>query len=69
MNRDRMVHDANHIALYFASGPRDEALAGIADHLKKFWTPRMRQEIEEYVRAGGGGVHELARDAIAKLVP
>ena len=65
-----LVKMANDIGNFFRSEPvHKDAVAGIANHIAKFWTPRMRQEIEEYVRAGGGGVHELARDAIAKLVP
>ena len=55
MNAERMVHDANQIALYFASYPREEAIAGIRDHLKKFWERRMRDQIVEYVAQGGRG--------------
>ena len=67
MNVERMVHDANQIALYFASYPREEAIAGILDHLKKFWEKRMRQQIVDYVAHGGGGLHELAVEAVKRL--
>jgi formate dehydrogenase subunit delta len=67
MNVERMVHDANQIAQYFASYPREEALAGILDHLKKFWERRMRQQIIDYVACGGGGLHELAAEAVRRL--
>jgi formate dehydrogenase subunit delta len=66
MNRDRMLHDANQIALFFGSYPREEAIAGIADHLKKFWAPRVRREIEEYVEQGGG-LNELAVAAVREM--
>ena len=44
---------ANQIALFFASYPKDEAVAGVTDHFKKFWEPRMRKQIIEYVAHGG----------------
>jgi formate dehydrogenase subunit delta len=72
MSPDLMVHKVNQIALYFASVPREEAVAGIADHLKKFWEPRMRRQIIAYVGNGGAGLHELvppAVDIIAESEP
>ena len=62
-----MVHKANQIALFFAAYPRDEAVAGVADHLQKFWEPRMRRQIIDYVAAGGEGLHELVPEAVSRL--
>lgn len=62
-----MVHMANQIAIFFASYPKEEAVAGVADHLQKFWEPRMRKQITEYVAHGGGGLHDLAREAVKRL--
>ena len=67
MESQNMVHMANQIAQFFASYPHDEALDGVTDHLKKFWEPRMRKQIIEYVAKGGGGLHELALEAVKKL--
>jgi formate dehydrogenase subunit delta len=67
MEAQNMVHMANQIALFFASYPREEAVAGIADHLKRFWEQRMRQQIIEYVAHGGSGLHELAFEAVKRL--
>jgi formate dehydrogenase subunit delta len=67
MEADRMVHRANQIALFFASYPHDEAVAGVTDHLKKFWERRMREQIIAYVAKGGGGLHELALEAVKRL--
>lgn len=60
---------ANDITRYFASEPdREEAVTGIANHLKRFWEPRMREAIISHCRdAEGAGLHELARDAVARL--
>ena len=62
-----MVHKANQIALFFASYPREEAIAGVADHLQKFWEPRMRRQIIDYVSSGGAGLHELVLEAVSRL--
>ena len=67
MESDRMVHRANQIALYFAVYPHDEAVAGVLDHLKKFWERRMRDQIIAYVADGGQGLHELALEAVKRL--
>ena len=68
MNADRLVRMANDIGNFFKSEP-DHATAvdGIAVHIKRFWDPRMRKEILEYVEGGGAGLMDLAREAILKL--
>lgn len=67
MEPEHMVHMANQIALFFASYPKDQAVAGVTDHLRQFWEPRMRKQIIEYVAQGGGGLHELALEAVKHL--
>lgn len=67
MQTEQMVHMANQIALFFSSYPREEAIVGVEDHLKKFWEKRMRQQIIEYVAAGGQGLHELVLEAVKRL--
>jgi formate dehydrogenase subunit delta len=67
MDSEQMVHSANQIALFFASYPKEEAVAGVLDHMKKFWEPRMRQQIIQYVASGGGGLHDLAQEAVRQL--
>ena len=51
MNVDKLVRMANQIAGFFAHEGRDKAPASIADHIYKFWDPRMRKEIIEAVTA------------------
>jgi formate dehydrogenase subunit delta len=67
MESEHMVHMANQIALFFAPYPREEAVSGVADHLQKFWEPRMRKQIVAYVADGGAGLHELALEAVKRL--
>ena len=62
-----MVHNANQIALFWASYPHDEGLAGMVSHLTRFWEPRMRTQIKQYVAEGGRGLHALAIEAVKQL--
>jgi len=46
MNQEHLIVMANQIGEFFASMPdREEALAGVADHFRRFWEPRMRRAI------------------------
>ena len=62
-----MVHMANQIAFFFQAYPKEEAVAGIQDHLKKFWEKGMLQQIADYVGQGGSGLHELVTEAVKRL--
>jgi len=68
MNIDRLVRMANDIGNFFKAEP-DHAMAvdGVAQHLKRFWDPRMRKEIVAYVDGGGAELMELVREAVLKL--
>jgi formate dehydrogenase subunit delta len=67
MTAEKMVHMVNQIALFFAGYPRDEAIASIADHLRKFWEARMLRQLTDYVSEGGSGLHELVPEAVSRL--
>ncbi len=43
---------ANQIAAFFRSYPDEEAVAGIHDHIRSFWSPAMRRDL--LARAGAG---------------
>ena len=63
-----MLHKVNSIADFFASFPHDEAVAGIANHLRMYWVPRMRAQIIEYVQEHGEkGLNPLAAEAVRRL--
>ena len=67
MEEHKMVHNANQIASFFAAYPHDEAVAGVANHLKMYWVPRMRRQIIDYVAKGGEGLSPLAIEAVKRL--
>jgi formate dehydrogenase subunit delta len=67
MKADLMVHNANQIALYFASFPREEAIEGVLDHIQKFWERRMKDQLIDYIAHGGAGLHELVLEAVKRM--
>jgi formate dehydrogenase subunit delta len=67
MQRDELIRMANQIARFFEPYPEDEAMAGIAEHLKKFWTPAMRAQLIRYARATSDGLEPLVARTIAQL--
>ena len=66
MDTQHLVRMANNIGDFFEAMPdRQEALDGIAGHIKRFWEPRMRREMIAYVATGGEGLNDIVREAIA----
>jgi len=68
MQTEKLVMMANQIGTFFASKGQDQAVAGIADHFRKFWPPRMRAAMYVHLRGGGQGLRPEVRLAIEKLV-
>lgn len=64
---DKLVYMANQIAKNFAVRGTDAAALATVDHIKKFWDPRMRSRILAHLEAGGAGLDEVSRLALAKL--
>jgi formate dehydrogenase subunit delta len=67
MSPDKLVYMANQIGQFFANQGEDKAAPLIADHLVKFWDPRMRREITAYLAEGGAGLDPAVRKAVACL--
>ena len=63
METAKMIHMANEIARFWEPYPHDEALAAVADHLRKFWEPRFRRQLVEYASSDGDGLHALVKEA------
>lgn len=45
MSPDKLAYMANQIGKFFQSQKREDGVASIADHLSKFWDPRMRRDL------------------------
>lgn len=69
MSPEKLVYMANQIGTFFASQGADAAVAGTAEHIKKFWDPRMREAILLHLDRGGAGLDPAVRAAIGQLKP
>ena len=65
---EKLVMMANQIAKAFAPQGEERAVPKIADHIKKFWDPRMRRKIDEHVATGGAGLEPYALTALRQLM-
>jgi formate dehydrogenase subunit delta len=57
----------NDIARQFAHLPASEAAAVIAEHIEKFWDPRMRRNLEALVAAQDDSLDPVVVDAAGRL--
>jgi formate dehydrogenase subunit delta len=66
MNTDQLVHMANRIGEFFESFPdHAQAVAGVAEHIQKFWAPSMRQALMHHIDQGlAHGLSPLVREAL-----
>jgi formate dehydrogenase subunit delta len=64
---DKLVYMANQIGKFFVSQGDAVAVKGTAEHIKKFWDPRMLKAIFAHLDNGGAGLEPVARQAIEQL--
>lgn len=63
---EKLAMMANQIARNLAVQGEEKAIAATADHITRFWDPRMRAAIIDYV-ASGGELGPGARAAVLRL--
>ena len=66
MQIETLVKMANQIGAFFEAMPdHAEAVDGIADHLRKFWEPRMREAlIAQIDDVATQQLHDIVREAV-----
>lgn len=64
---ERLVYMANQIARNFATMPDIDAACAVADHIAKFWDPRMRAMIFAYCDETGEDLLPVTRQALDRL--
>ena len=66
----QLVKMANDIGHFFEGEPgREDAIAGIFNHIDKFWTKRMRAKIAAHLEhEGDTELEELPREALRRLL-
>jgi formate dehydrogenase subunit delta len=69
---EHLVHMANDIGHFFSANPdHDAAVRAISNHIKSFWTPKMRKKLIEEIASGCEGgdeeLEDLPREALRLL--
>ena len=71
-NGTRLVQMANDIGNFFRVQPnREDAIIGIATHIRSFWTVRMQQKLIAHLAADDhpeAQLDELPREAVRRLM-
>ncbi len=69
MNIDLLIKMTNEIGEFFAgTTDADAAARDVANHLKRYWDPRMREQMLKYYQErSGAGLTELAKNAVGLL--
>ena len=69
MNTAKLVRMANDIAANFDCGlERATEVAGVVDHLDRFWSPYMLDAMARHLQSGDTGLSELAEQALGELI-
>lgn len=66
MDIENLILMANRIGDFFSAMPQhDEVLDEIANHIKKFWDPRMRKALRQHITEGqGAGLSKIVLEAL-----
>ncbi|MCX7061241.1 MAG: formate dehydrogenase subunit delta [Gammaproteobacteria bacterium] len=68
MNPQNLGEMANRIADFFAAEPdHAEAVAGVANHIDKFWEPRMQKQLRACIERGDESLHPLVIEAMRQI--
>jgi formate dehydrogenase subunit delta len=63
-----LIDMANDIGNFFrAQQKREDAIVGIANHIKSYWTRRMREKLIAHLEHGDEGLDQLPREALRFL--
>lgn len=69
MNTAKLVRMANDIAANFDCGlDRATEVAGVADHIGRFWSPYMLEAMARHMRSEYTGLSGLAEQALKELI-
>lgn len=72
MDSDNLVRMANRIGEFFEAMPEhDEALQGIAEHIRKFWEPRMRAQLAQVLEQpeAASALKPIVQEALRRHQP
>ena len=61
---ETLIRMANQIAAYFKPYSHDQGVAEVQAHIKAYWTPKMRYEINERAARDPSGIEPLVLEAV-----
>jgi formate dehydrogenase subunit delta len=64
MDPQHLVAMVNEIAAFFAGEDPEKAPDSVANHLRRYWDPRMRKQIVAHASNGGEGLSPVARAGV-----
>ncbi len=65
MHLEHLIKMVNQIGGFFEAMPdREEAMAGVMQHLKNYWDPRMRRQLLQHVTDGGEGISPFTLESL-----
>ena len=67
MDVNNLIKMANQIGIFFESMPdRQQAVADIASHIRRFWEPRMRRALLDSLEQNDAeGLSDIVREALS----
>lgn len=66
MSDETLIRMANQIAAFFRTQPGVDAAAMVAQHLRDFWAPAMRADLQQIVAGGGAGLDAVVIAAVGR---
>ncbi len=67
MDPQHLVAMVNEIAAFFAGEDPEKAADNVANHLRRYWDPRMRRQIVEHAGNGGEGLSPVAKAGVEQI--
>jgi formate dehydrogenase subunit delta len=64
MDPHHLVDMVNEIAAFFVGEEPGKAAENVANHLRRYWDPRMRRQIVEHASNGGEGLSQVAKAGV-----
>ena len=67
MDSHHLVAMVNEIAAFFEGEDPAKGADNVANHLRRYWDPRMRRQIVEHAMNGGEGLSPVAKAGVELL--
>jgi formate dehydrogenase subunit delta len=64
---EKLVYSANQIADFFKAQGEAKAVPAIADHINKYWDPKMRADFLRLTSEQQGELKDLVRKALSQV--